>query len=454
MSVQPRELRVIHVFSLAMIVLVVAFSFYISHLYAMKREVSLANLGWFTIAQYGLITCFMFSAWWSTSKVKQLRDVRWLLVVAILVRIVLVPIEPYTSNDMDRYLFDGKIAISGLDPYRTNHNAIELKTLKTQWSPPEEHAKYPTLYPPLALGLFALTSISGPKYAPKVWKLVTCVAGILTVLVMAVLLKNMGRLRHLSLVALSPLLILETGVGAHVDAFSTLAVALILYFLQKDRWYWVGVFTSIGVLIKMLPLMLALPLFVGVKSNTARFQFSAALSLGLIAGYGGALLLGFVPLGSLGTLFEKWRFGSPLFSSLALILGESALVYIIPIGLIGGALVIAVHALRLKSCITIDSPLLPWSMAIVLLFSPVVFPWYLMVLVPCIALSPRPFFLAWVVAMPLTYEVLGRFASIGEWHPQAWPLIALSIVWIIALVFDRLSQQRLPAMNREKAVNL
>jgi len=426
----------IYHFSLLMVILGVLLSYFLSDIHSGNSWVAKKNLGWLTVFQFMYLTFFMLLAWWSSPRVQYIRNVGLLIVVAIVIRLALLPIDSYTSNDVDRYLFDGKIALSGLDPYQVNHNDPRLRELKQQWSPPEEHAKYPTLYPPLSLALFALVASTGFDNAFIAWKAVSTLSGILTVIVLALLLQKIQRLQHLPLIALSPLLILETGVGAHIDAISTLMVSLALYAFYVKRFLFSGFFIGLGVLTKILPIMLMLPLFFGVKKTMDRFQLAIACISTVIIGYLIALLLGLIPVGSIGTLFEKWRFGSPLFSLLE-IFSSDQLLLLMSLGLVSiGCLILLHKALKLTKTIEVTNPLLPWSLGVVLLVSPVVFPWYLMILIPLISLSPRPIMLTWVCCLPLTYEVLGDFSGAGIWSPASWPLIAISIGFFLSLYFE------------------
>ena len=55
------------------------------------------------------------------------------------------------------------------------------------------------------------------------------------------------------------------------------------------------------------------------------------------------------------------------------------------------------------------------ALAIPLLISPVVFPWYLSALVPLLALRPNIYGIAaCLIIMPLTYEVLNDFSCCGS----------------------------------------
>jgi len=414
----------------------ILFSYVLSDIHSHQSEISANNLGGLTIFQFAYLTFFMLLSWWSSPFVDDMKSVRLLLFVAVIARLILLPVDGYTSNDVDRYLFDGKIALSGLDPYRVNHNDPQLHILKQQWSPPEEHAKYPTLYPPLSLGLFTLTAIAGPDNAPLAWKIITAIAGISTVFVLALLLQKLKRLQHLPLVALSPLLILETGVGGHVDSITTLMVSLAIYAFYIHRFIFSGFFIGLGVLVKILPIMLMLPLFFGLKRALHRSQLAAACCITIAIGYLVTLALGLVPIGSIGTLFEKWRFGSPLFTLFEFFTKDYTLLLLIFGVIFIGCILLLYRAMRLDQNIQITDSLLPWSMGIVLLVSPVVFPWYLMLLIPLITVSPRPFLLTWICFLPLTYEVLGGFSGAGIWSPATWPLIVITSGFLVSLYFE------------------
>lgn len=416
--------------------LCVGFSYYLNEVYLGHAWFDSNHLGWLTVLQFFMLTCLMFLAWWSAPKAETFKDIRFLLVTALLVRVILIPIDSFTSNDVNRYMFDGKIALSGLDPYRVNHNDPALKELKQQWSPPEEHAKYPTLYPPLALALFTVVATAGPEHAPMVWKLTVTAFGIMTVIIIALILKSLGQLRQLSLVAFSPLLILETGVGVHIDVVSALLVSVALYAFHFQKLLWAGFFIGLGALTKILPIMLLLPLFFGLKKVACKFQIGIAAIMTIIAAYAMSLFSGFIPFGSIATLFEKWRFGSPVFNTLAALFDGTMLFYTITGILIVACLMLVYTSCKLQKTISVTSPLLLWSMAIILILSPVVFPWYLMALVPLLALSPRPFFLVWISLLPLTYEVLGGFVSAGQWTPATWPLIVIAIGFMGSIYFE------------------
>lgn len=392
-----------------------------------------------TIAWHGVLTLLMLGSWRLSCQHPNAPQ-QGTLVAAVLARLVVLALPVFTTHDAERYLWDGAVALAGLDPYRLAPDAPAVAHLRALWPTPAEHTAYPTLYPPGALALFALSATAGPVWGVWVWKLVATAAGIATLGVMRAVLARHGAARHFPLVALSPLLLLETGVGAHVDAVSTLALALGLWFTLAHRPWAAGAALGVGVLVKLAPVVAVLPLAVALLWR-AGVRPVLALGLGLLAvllmGYGLALALGLQPVGSLGVFLAKWRGGSPVFAVLDSVLRPEAA------GALAFGLTLALLALAAGLARSNWVGGLQLALAAPLLFSPVVFPWYLCLLVPAMALQPRVWLLAWVSAVPLGYEVLDRFEAEGVWMPAVWPLWAVALAWLLGVGADVWRRRRL-----------
>jgi len=398
------------------------------------------NIGIYTIIQYSLMAALMCLAWITSPKSEHLKSYRLLLFCAVLARVLLVDATPYTSSDVSRYLFDGRLAYEGIDPYRVSHDAPELAPLRALWQPPSEHAAYVTLYPPLALALFSFSSSFGIDWALLVWKALLLVAGLLTVWLAALVLKKADKLENLALVALSPLLILETGIGLHVDALSALAVVLSLYLWQKKFMLACGVAIGVGMAIKVLPIMLLLPLFFAQKFFKNMVSIAAGSLTTILLVYGLAFMFGYHPVGSISVFFEKWRNASPLFAALDYLLTPHSLrAGLLSIAFVSAG-IIALLSLRIRENSTAAPDrifnYLQCSLALPLVLSPVLFPWYLMPLVPLLALRPNAALLVWLLIMPLTYEVLGGFLCCQNWEPARWPTVLLGGLY--SLIFANL----------------
>ena len=134
--------------------------------------------------------------------------------------------------------------------------------------------------------------------------------------------------------------------------------------------------------------------------------------------------------------FEKWRGGAPLYpilKSLKTTLGLSNNIFLV--GLIGlaatGFSISAWLAKRGKIELA-----LALTIAVPLLLSPVLFPWYLMSLVIFLALRPSYTLFFLITLTPLSYVVLNQWLSENIWQQSLWPENILLAGLLIGLVLD------------------
>lgn len=369
------------------------------------------------------LTALMLLAWATDGGTRQ--DLVWLLGAGAVAHLVLLGVPGVTSTDVIRYLWDGRVLLAGVDPWSLPPRDPRLVALAATWPFPPIHASLPTAYPPGAVALFALVATAGATYAPLAWQAMLSVAAIATILLVA----GIAR-RHVALVALSPLLVQETGVGRHVDAFAALGVAAALYLARRDAAAWAGIALAAGALAKPLCLA-AFPALVAAASGPARQRVGGAAIAVSGTTYLVALAAGFHPVGSLPDFISTWRFGAPAFALVAAIGGEKkAWAMCVVIVAVGAAM-----SVRLGSRGRLGQAFLI-GLGSVLAASPVVFPWYLMSLLPAVALAPSATVLAWLSTVPFTYEVEMTTATTGTWSPAAWPLLVILLAAAAGALFD------------------
>ena len=357
------------------------------------------------------------------------------LILSLLACIILGTLLPYTSNDSERYLWDGAVLLFGLDPYITAPNDPAVSELRKIWPTPEEHAAYPTLYPPGGLSLFAISALAGPAYGIWVWKALTSAAAMLTLVLTYKLLHARKITRNFHLIAFSPLLLLEAQLGAHLDIFSALGIIAGLWCIEKDKILWAGIIIGLAATTKFLPAVIIGPYLFYLKPRQA---------LTLLVGSAGAWLtvyliafgFGYKPLGLLPTFFEKWRGGAPLYpvlENLQTIFGISNKAFIISIfgTAVLGFSVSAYLAWNKK----IEMALL-LSLSIPLLLSPILFPWYLLALIPLLALKPTITLFVAITLSPLSYIVLNKWLSEGVWEQTNTPANILLTGLIVSIILD------------------
>lgn len=393
-------------------------------------------IGQLTISQYSILTIAMLLVWKLGPSSQRLADYKLILVAAVSFRILLIPVDGYTSNDVDRYLFDGFIAASGLDPYSVSHDADQLATVVAQWNPPPEHLKYVTLYPPLAISLYAFAASFGPDTAKLVWSSMIAFASILTLVFCVLSLKQINKIHHTALVALSPILLLEAGIGVHVDTFSALFIAISVYCCVTKKYTLVGIAIGLGTLVKLLPLVLMGPIFLYLRGWKNKTAVVLGFLTCVVGGYAMAFAIGWIPFGSTGVFFEKFRFGSPLFTLLEHYLASTQLFYAVLGLMLSAYAALAVFSVKAGQSQNNERLFvaLQLSLSIPLLLGPIVYPWYLMSLVPVVIMAPRVWLLMWMALLPTSYQVLSQWLCCQQWAPATWPLV-LTIVGVVGGVF-------------------
>lgn len=396
--------------------------------------VSRGAWGRFALLLYGALTILQLFA---LSRVRSEGSRRAVLLAGIASRILLVGAPAFTSRDVERYLWDGAVLLEGSDPYRLLPGDPSLDALRERFPPPRDNTDWPTIYPPAALAFFAAAAAAGPDGAFWIWKGIVTAASVGALLVVDRLLRGEGKPYRLALFSLSPLVVLEGGIGAHLDLLVLLFVVLGLLATQRGNSGRAGLAFGFASALKILPLVLLPLLFMRLRrGGWARFAAGAATAIALP--YLLALAAGLRPIGNLFGFLRYWTFGSPLYSGI-LALGlppePSRIV-------LGGVALASLCALAVLAPRRPSGLLVRDGLAAVLLLSPVVFPWYLTLLVPTLALQPSLPLFAWTILHPLTYEVLDRYESTGAWAPASWPLVIVGAGAAAAFAFERFRRSR------------
>lgn len=355
-----------------------------------------------------------------------------ILLIGIAARSMLAFAPEFTSNDMERYLWDGAVTLNGFDPYTMAPDNPAVAHLRNMWPTPPEHTAYATLYPPGAIALFSLSAIAGPTTGIMVWKALATFASIASLFFVRAILERRDLSQHFPLFALSPLLLLETGIGGHMDIFVMLSVVVAIHAVDRKNFYLAGLALGIGASIKFLPIILAAPIVVYMRFQP-RTVINTVLGIAtpLLILYGTALFLGMSPIGTISVFFEKWRGGSPVYAVLEHVLTAPHILVVQILGIASIAVYALLTAWRgnfiLAMALFLTAPLL---------FSPIVFPWYLSVLAPFVALCSSATLFFWLATAPLTYEVLNGWRSIGVWDQASWPLWIIGAMFIFGFLID------------------
>lgn len=330
-------------------------------------------------------------------------SLRSVVACAAAVRSILLFSPASLSDDLYRYLWEGKVVAMGGNPYLQPPTDPAWALLADD--PIRllvNHPDVPSVYPPLALlGFSVLASL---HYGPLTVKLAMGLADLVTTWALARVLQERRRaLDGAWLYALLPLAAVETAGSGHLDGIAVAALALALLSWQRggSGLGWAG----LGALIKLLPVALLPALW--------RRRPGLLLGVFLLAGLptmpftdaGPALLDG------LTTYAKHWRFNASVFAVLDISLGAAAR----PVAAVLGAAVAGWALLRFRD----PARVALWIGGGFVLLSPTVHPWYLLwAWVPALLLGVRAWTVLAVLA-PVSYVV---FVG-GGWTERTWPAL-------------------------------
>ncbi len=217
---------------------------------------------------------------------------------ALVFRIFQLWTPVYLSSDVYRYLWDGRVQLGGVSPYRYPPAAPELAMLRDVTVYPNINRPMAvTVYPPATQWVFVLAAAVTPGTVPA-WRVLLLLADALTVLLLLRLLRRLGAPAAAVLAyAWSPLVVLEGIQAGHVDMVMIPVMLLALLWRMQGSSGRSGLALGVAVLMKLHPAILLLGWW---RRGDWRFPVAVAATVGL--GYlPYAATVGFGALGFLPT---------------------------------------------------------------------------------------------------------------------------------------------------------
>jgi hypothetical protein len=328
------------------------------------------------------------------------------LAVAALMRLAALLAPPYLSDDINRYVWDGRVEAAGINPYRYIPADPHLAALRDDAIFPKiNRSDYaPTIYPPVAEYIFFLgTRVRASLTAMKATLLAVELAGVL--LLLSLLRDSRLPRERILIYVWHPLTLWEFAGSGHVDAAIVTFVVLALWARRRRAAWLTGSALAAAALVKFFPVVLLPALY-----RRWDWKMPLAAAATVVIAYlpfigAGSAVFGFLP----GYLREEGLQSGAGFFLWNLATSVAALEHVGPapyLALAAAALlVLAVHSLLVAEDRYLASAL-TLAVAATVLLSPH-YPWYFVWLVPLVALTPRPSVLYLTVACPLLYFVPG-----------------------------------------------
>ena len=324
-----------------------------------------------------------------------------ILTVAVLSRMLLLPTSPSLSTDAYRYVWDARVSSAGIDPYAYPPVASEVAGLRdTSIYPRLNHSTWRTVYPPVAQAFFRAVYRLAPDNVLAM-KFALGLAELLALATLAFLLRTLDiPVGRLTIYAWNPLLLVEIWGSGHLDALVLATVTAAALASARRRDGIAAILLGIGALVKLYPaaLLLLLP---GRRRVWTYALFGTVVVAGTIAAGG----LGRWPIGPIWHYVSAEYFNPGLvrtFVNEPLVALAATAAWMVAVASRGHAGSLAVRAV-------------PMAAGLIVLGANV-FPWYVVWLVPFLAVTPSVPLIAFTGTVGFAYS----FFLSEPWTIPVW----------------------------------
>jgi Glycosyltransferase family 87 len=400
------------------------------------------------------------AAAWLLRKVRARSAVALVLLGGFAVQLAALSAPPANSNDLYRYIWDGRVQAAGIDPYAYVPTASQLAGLRNEflWHPGAEYCvsqsyvashpaadlaagctrinrpTVPTIYPPVAEAYFlAVHYLPGSSDSSTPIQAAAAAAAILTTVLLLFGLRRLGRdIRTAALWSWCPTVALEAGNSAHVDVVAagiTAAALLVLGTARTTRRTVLGgVLLGLAIATKVTP-VLTVPAVLRRRWLTVSLAAGSAIVAVYIPHVAavGSKVIGFLP----GYLQQEGYDSGSRFGIIGLfVTGWLAMV--------AAALILGAVALFV---LLYGDPDRPWRGALIMTAAALAvttpsFQWYALLLVMLVALDGQPEWLAFAAGAYYAAEPgLGRaYAIPNRFHDAVAygvPVLVVAVGWVV-----------------------
>ena len=383
----------------------------------------------FSIVYISSSLVFLMMSWFIIKYEFTIRSVILISIIGILIRFSFISTTPIGSDDIYRYMWDGKIQYNGINPYKNAPSDAELSHLHSALLP--EKVNFPemkSIYFPFSQWLFFTGySISGEE----VWgyKLLLLIAEIFTILVLFYALRREKLpIKYLLLYVLCPLSIIHFSLDGHLDGFGLqlLLASLVLYNKKP-----ISSLILLGFSLSIKPIgLLLIPLLFLYDKNTKNRLLIILIPLLVFFVQFIPYIFSSNPFEALLIYTEHWEFNGFVFEILNSFIKNNQTTRII----CGISFVIVLIPLLLTSMDLYTK--FYYAILILLLFSPVVHPWYIAWLVVLLPLVPRWSGILYAALSSLTAFTLMSHILHGVWKEYNSVLLLEYIPVILLMLYE------------------
>ena len=346
--------------------------------------------------------------------------------LALALRLVFIAAIPNLSQDFYRFIWDGRLILSGLNPYLTTPDNLmisqpnlfpQMKTLFEGMGAlsAEHYSNYPPLHqlPFILAAIISKHSILG---SVVILRLLLIGADI------GILFFGKKLLRKLQLPTmniywfiLNPLVIVELTGNLHFEGLMLFFFVMALYYVHTQKWHLAALTMALSIAVKLVPI-LSLPLFLNKLGWKKSIRFY--LTVGIV------FMLLFAPFlkdnffenysATIGLWFSKFEFNASFYYLLnwgvETILNFELIhsMGVIVVSFIGLQIIYQLLQNKTKTTALITTVL--WVFTGYYLISTTVHPWYIISLLLLSIFTPFKFARVWSYTLILSYFAYHQFS--------------------------------------------
>tara|TARA_B100000768_G_scaffold71878_2_gene68918 strand:- start:22058 stop:23341 length:1284 start_codon:yes stop_codon:yes gene_type:complete len=346
--------------------------------------------------------------------------------LALALRLVFIAAIPNLSQDFYRFIWDGRLILSGLNPYLTTPDNLMISQ--------------PNLFPQMKTLFEGMRALSAGHYSnyPPLHQLPFIFAAIISkhsilgsVVVLRLLLigadigilffgkKLLRKLqlptRNIYWFILNPLVIIELTGNLHFEGLMLFFFVMALYYVHTKKWHLAALTMALSIAVKLVPI-LSLPLFLNKLGWKKSIRFY--LTVGIV------FMLLFAPFlkdnflenysATIGLWFSKFEFNASFYYllnwGLETILNFELIhsMGIIVVSFIGLQIIYQLLQNKTKTTALITTVL--WVFTGYYLISTTVHPWYIISLLLLSIFTPFKFARVWSYSLILSYFAYHQFS--------------------------------------------
>ncbi|SFL08022.1 transferase 2, rSAM/selenodomain-associated [Nitrosomonas aestuarii] len=376
------------------------------------------------LVSYGTVFFGFIGAWLSfPDGLSTSRKIGLILLISLFARIMMMGLP--VSDDVNRYLWEGKLVSAGESPYRYPGDHEHYAKYRDAYWKGMNHKDKLTAYPPLAELIFA--AVSSVAYSPWAFKVLFTFVDLCIVGILICLLKVYGQgPRNVLLYALNPLTLFAIAGEAHFDVLLIFTMLLSVLCIEKRAYAWAWFWLGVSIQIKIIAVVLV-PLY--LWRCQWRYGWLLLITLAVPSLY----FVETLP----GMFHGLWDFGGmnafngPIHSPINYLLNAHVAW---TTAMVSG--LFSLTAFWIIRAVSIPVKAAYLLIAALVLFSPVVHYWYILWIIPFVVLYPG---LSWLV---LSFTSGAYFTSTfsveqgGDWSLPVWAIWLIWLPFFLVLTYE------------------